>query len=1268
MALEIPAGIYMTNPKANVDEHYGPWESVAAALAGVPAAIRMEGRTVGIIDPVTRKVTEYWWQGGTTNDDLVEKGMSREELASIIQTMSLSPIVADDSGVKPFDYQSSMYSQIVHGTNLELGPYYKNTGTEFVQCGSESGVYVTLNDSAVVLNDESLFYYFTHGYRYQRIKVGEVGVYGRIKTPTSGENGVELILCPTGTQTGKFANTPCIYFYDDDAPFVQEGERVIYVCTLENIVLKTNAAEEYIVADDTVEITDIVDGTTPDGTYDIIFPTTKYICTQSQTASTAPFWTYLFTVENITLTDAQFESINSTATLDKINMIQTNANAIAGIKTGQSINDFAAVESALASTGVRNYLIKDEDSQYDTSLHTLQGENITYGGKIRNSTIVLGENSTAISSNKLFISGSYSTAISSDSNGYEGGSSIGGNCNVVMASRIFNIYPTIDKSVILASESAFMSGSSGQNNLKCNAIIASFQVGIGQYGTPTQETDIGCYNVAIGVNAGSSGMNLKGTTCFVAGTSASGTIHKSTVSSSVISYNGGNSLSQIYSKSSVILASSGSPIQLGSIQTNGVSSESSNGVICTTVGGSLNVLGSNSGTLFMAGSGVNITGSQSAIICTNGGGNTIVGNNDTVISSDGGGLQIAGNENSMISTSSGGNQIYGNKNIMASCYSGNHIGTSSTNVEYNAFFALSNGGNEILYGKSNIIAASDSGGNKIYGSSNTIIASGGGNLIGTSTGTPSAANYSFIFASPGSLYIYSGSYNTVGSSASSYINSGQYNSVLGSNSSYVSSGQFNGVYNSGAASIQSGSYNFSAASNGVSMFSSYGASIASNGCTIRSGYNTAISSTGSVFKASAGSGNTIISAIGSTVENSINNSVVLSSNLTAVRNNTVYSMNIDNNGNFNSRILNNVSQFTNPESVSFVVSDGYARAEMFGSTSVIPSGMSNCIVNNTLTVYIGDVVYSGTIKPQGFTDSWFIGNLYLFDSNASNNSGESFYIGKSGANQPVQLIVSSSLAGTYSDGDISFSIDQIKQNSHSIIGENNYLHLGVTSHYGERGAILSEDTGCYININNSQISMRSGGSMASHMSSIRLGVGVSIDSAADSVDIFTGGDFRVNNTHVPLKISDWGESDSNDDAFVKNRTHYSTIYDDKTLTSAYPYGEYDDIMLDGVAYMWTGLWSLDIREIGIPSSVTLTLDSTDISFDEITTVGGNLAWKFGDAFIRQESSGCRLLIVNDGVNVFPNYVELTIDGEAIFKLDEKYIPVLTEDEITALLV
>lgn len=72
--LELPISNQVTNP-IPVDFYYGPYTSVAEANAAVPIALRLVGdnfgRTVGI--GVAGAQTEYWWNGGTADVNLVPK-------------------------------------------------------------------------------------------------------------------------------------------------------------------------------------------------------------------------------------------------------------------------------------------------------------------------------------------------------------------------------------------------------------------------------------------------------------------------------------------------------------------------------------------------------------------------------------------------------------------------------------------------------------------------------------------------------------------------------------------------------------------------------------------------------------------------------------------------------------------------------------------------------------------------------------------------------------------------------------------------------------------------------------------------------------------------------------------------------------------------------------------------------------------------------------------------------------------------------------------
>ena len=70
-SFDLSVNVRNANPSANIDFYYGTYESKEAACAAVPLAVRMIGKTVGIIE--NGAVVEYWWKSGTADEDLVLK-------------------------------------------------------------------------------------------------------------------------------------------------------------------------------------------------------------------------------------------------------------------------------------------------------------------------------------------------------------------------------------------------------------------------------------------------------------------------------------------------------------------------------------------------------------------------------------------------------------------------------------------------------------------------------------------------------------------------------------------------------------------------------------------------------------------------------------------------------------------------------------------------------------------------------------------------------------------------------------------------------------------------------------------------------------------------------------------------------------------------------------------------------------------------------------------------------------------------------------------
>lgn len=74
--MDIHSRIKPVNPYHNIDEWYGPYDSLAHADASIPQAMRSIGMTVGIKSPdyaTTSTIKEYWYNGGISSRHLVEK-------------------------------------------------------------------------------------------------------------------------------------------------------------------------------------------------------------------------------------------------------------------------------------------------------------------------------------------------------------------------------------------------------------------------------------------------------------------------------------------------------------------------------------------------------------------------------------------------------------------------------------------------------------------------------------------------------------------------------------------------------------------------------------------------------------------------------------------------------------------------------------------------------------------------------------------------------------------------------------------------------------------------------------------------------------------------------------------------------------------------------------------------------------------------------------------------------------------------------------------
>ena len=276
----IPDSIARTSQIPSVDQHYN--SSSANAQSGIAVAEAIAPMQEVI--PVT----------ASSSNQLVDTNT----LVDAIQQQVTEYIAPDASMIVPFEHATYMGG----ANNLEDGPWYKDG----LKCGEEGSpiVYVTENDYAVVLQDESVCYFEAHGFRYQRHKDGGATDYGYAVLPDANHTHAEIHPVTSGTYQG------ALYFEDDSLTFSEDS--IFYIVT------------DLSVLSDSVVETDSLSGS-PIATYDLNFPTTRYVCTTSQTDSTPPVWSFNYTVNDTALTGNQIQALNSGINSTLVNKLNTLA-------------------------------------------------------------------------------------------------------------------------------------------------------------------------------------------------------------------------------------------------------------------------------------------------------------------------------------------------------------------------------------------------------------------------------------------------------------------------------------------------------------------------------------------------------------------------------------------------------------------------------------------------------------------------------------------------------------------------------------------------------------------------------------------------------------------------------------------------------------------------------------------------------------------------------------------------------------------------------
>ena len=110
--------IKVTNKASNVDETYGPYDTVSEANAAIVEGLRDIGRTV--IINVAGTAVEYWWESGVEDSDLVEKVLGTDTGIPAILSDGTSPTL--NTGISAAEVRSLIGAGTGSGTsNLVIG-------------------------------------------------------------------------------------------------------------------------------------------------------------------------------------------------------------------------------------------------------------------------------------------------------------------------------------------------------------------------------------------------------------------------------------------------------------------------------------------------------------------------------------------------------------------------------------------------------------------------------------------------------------------------------------------------------------------------------------------------------------------------------------------------------------------------------------------------------------------------------------------------------------------------------------------------------------------------------------------------------------------------------------------------------------------------------------------------------------------------------------------------------------------------------------------
>jgi hypothetical protein len=95
--------IKIVNPVANIDDDYGPYNSIGDAETAIPSIVRKGGKTVGILENGIPgdKVVEYWWEDDNATT-LVRK-------IPILESVNLQKVITSNYTITNTDNEYTIF-------------------------------------------------------------------------------------------------------------------------------------------------------------------------------------------------------------------------------------------------------------------------------------------------------------------------------------------------------------------------------------------------------------------------------------------------------------------------------------------------------------------------------------------------------------------------------------------------------------------------------------------------------------------------------------------------------------------------------------------------------------------------------------------------------------------------------------------------------------------------------------------------------------------------------------------------------------------------------------------------------------------------------------------------------------------------------------------------------------------------------------------------------------------------------------------------------